>query len=151
MNVYKISLWNNVLLFWTELTCFFTRPCWMVLWPTWSSGRCPWPWQGSWNEMIFTVPSIPKYSIMILGLEIINPGSCSPKWTAVACDKWGWDLMTQMISLCCAFSVLLWHFFPQLQHAFPSVFFVLIKPLDPVKASRFSSNKYKYFPFSISC
>ena len=25
------------------------RPGWMGLWATWSSGRCPCPWQGDWN------------------------------------------------------------------------------------------------------
>lgn len=114
-------------------------------------GRCPWPWQESWNEMIFTVPSNSKYSIMILGLQIINLGPCLPKWTVVAHDNWEWDLTTQKISLCCAFGGFLWHLFSQLQHVFPSVFFVLIKPLDPVKAGRFSSIKCKYFPFSTSC
>lgn len=85
-----------------------------------------------WNGMIFIVPSKQKYSIMILGLEIINPGPWSPKWTAVAHGNWGWDLTTQKISLCCAFSSFLWHHFSQLQHVFPSVFFVLI--IRPVKA-----------------
>ena len=26
-----------------------SRPGWMGLWATWSSGRCPCPWQGGWN------------------------------------------------------------------------------------------------------
>jgi len=26
-----------------------SRPGWMGLWATWSSARCPWPWQGGWN------------------------------------------------------------------------------------------------------
>ena len=25
------------------------RTCWMGLWATWSSGKCPCPWQGGWN------------------------------------------------------------------------------------------------------
>jgi len=25
-----------------------SRPGWMGLWATWSSGRCPCPWQGGW-------------------------------------------------------------------------------------------------------
>jgi len=28
-----------------------SRPSWMGLWATCSSGRCPWPWQGGWNQM----------------------------------------------------------------------------------------------------
>jgi len=30
-----------------------SRPDWMELWATWSSGRCPCSWQGGWNQMIF--------------------------------------------------------------------------------------------------
>jgi len=30
-----------------------SRPTWMVLWATWSSGRCPCPWQGGWNQVIY--------------------------------------------------------------------------------------------------
>jgi len=26
-----------------------SRPGWMRLWATWSSGRCLCPWQGAWN------------------------------------------------------------------------------------------------------
>jgi len=26
-----------------------SRRCWTGLWATWSSGRCPCPWQGGWN------------------------------------------------------------------------------------------------------
>jgi len=26
-----------------------SRPGWMGFWATWSSGRCPCPWQGGWN------------------------------------------------------------------------------------------------------
>jgi len=33
------------------------RPGWMGLWATWSSGRCPCPWQGGWNYMIYKVSS----------------------------------------------------------------------------------------------
>ena len=45
------------------------RPGWMSLWATWSSGRCPCPWQGGWKDMIFMVgPFQPKsfYYPMIL-------------------------------------------------------------------------------------
>jgi len=28
-----------------------STPGWMELWATWSSGRCPWSWQGGWNQM----------------------------------------------------------------------------------------------------
>ena len=42
-----------------------SRPGWMGLWATWSSGRCPCPWQGAWNEMIFKVSSNPNHSMIL--------------------------------------------------------------------------------------
>jgi len=30
-----------------------SRPGWMEVWATWSSGGCPCSWQGGWNQMIF--------------------------------------------------------------------------------------------------
>ena len=39
-----------------------SRPGWMELWATWSSGSCPCSWQGGWNQMIFKVPSNPNHS-----------------------------------------------------------------------------------------
>jgi len=36
----------------------------MGLWATWSSGRCPCPWQGHWNWMICEVPSNPNHSMI---------------------------------------------------------------------------------------
>lgn len=32
---------------------------------TWSSGRCPWPWQAGQNKMIFKVPSNPTHSVIL--------------------------------------------------------------------------------------
>jgi len=46
-----------------------SRPGWMELWATWSSGICPCSWQGDWNQMIFKVPSNP-YHYMILWNKI---------------------------------------------------------------------------------
>ena len=37
----------------------------MGLWVTWSSGRCPCPWQGGWNEMIFKAPSNSNHSMIL--------------------------------------------------------------------------------------
>ena len=34
-------------------------------WAAWSSGRCPCPWQGGWNEMIFKVPSSPSHPVIV--------------------------------------------------------------------------------------
>ena len=39
-----------------------SRPGWMGPWAAWSSGRCPCPWQGNWNKMLFKVSSSPNHS-----------------------------------------------------------------------------------------
>ena len=47
----------------------------MELSASWSSGRCPCSWQGSWNQMIFKVPSNPYHSMVPLlqiGSKIIR-------------------------------------------------------------------------------
>ena len=36
----------------------------MGLWATWSGGRCPCPWQGGWNQMIFKIPSNRNHSMI---------------------------------------------------------------------------------------
>ena len=47
-----------------------SRPGWMELWATWSSGRCPCSWQGCWNQMILKVPSNPYLSMNLWFYEI---------------------------------------------------------------------------------
>jgi len=42
-----------------------SRPGWMGLGATWSSGRCPCLWQGGWSRMIFKVPSNPNHSMIL--------------------------------------------------------------------------------------
>jgi len=37
---------------------------------TWSSGRCPCPWQGHWNEMISKVPPKPNHFMIIRFYEL---------------------------------------------------------------------------------
>ena len=69
--------WHSVLLLhWVRVKLFVvfvhklwrsSRPGWMELWATWSSGRCPCSWQGGWNQMIFKVPSNPNHSILWQG------------------------------------------------------------------------------------
>jgi len=51
-----------------------SRPGWMGLWATWSTGRCPCPWQGGWNKMIFKNSFQPKpfYDSMILHLRLVK-------------------------------------------------------------------------------
>lgn len=44
---------------WVPHPC--SGPSWMGLWATWSCGRCPWLWQGGWNQMIFNIPSNLNY------------------------------------------------------------------------------------------
>ena len=49
----------------------------MGLWATWSSGRCPCPWQGGWSEMIFKVPSNPAHSVILWFYDwLLPPLSC---------------------------------------------------------------------------
>ena len=42
-----------------------SRPGRMGLWATWSGGRCPCPWQGSWNYTVFKVPCNPNCSVIL--------------------------------------------------------------------------------------
>jgi len=35
------------------------------LWATWSSGRCPCSWEGTWNQMFFNIPSNPYHSMIL--------------------------------------------------------------------------------------
>ena len=42
-----------------------SRPGWMGLWATLSSGRCPWSWQGWWNQIVFKVTSNPNHSMIL--------------------------------------------------------------------------------------
>jgi len=51
--------------FWMPPPWKCSRPGWMELWETWSSGRCHCPWRGGWDKMIFKVSSNP-YHFMIL-------------------------------------------------------------------------------------
>ena len=44
----------------------------MGLWANWSSGRCPCPWQGGWNEMIFKAPSNPNGSMILRFLATLS-------------------------------------------------------------------------------
>ena len=50
---------------WMPPTWQCSRPGWMGLWTTWSSGRCPCPWQGGWNMLIFKVPFNPNHSMLL--------------------------------------------------------------------------------------
>ena len=45
---------------WMTLPWKRSRPGWMELWATWSSGRCPCPIAGGWNEMVLKISSNPK-------------------------------------------------------------------------------------------
>jgi len=47
-----------------------SRPGWMELWATWSSGRCPCWWQWGWNQMSFKVPSNPYHSMILWFYEL---------------------------------------------------------------------------------
>lgn len=38
---------------------------WRGFYATWSSRRCPRPWQEGWNYVIFKVPSIPNHSVIL--------------------------------------------------------------------------------------
>ena len=42
-----------------------SRPGWTGLWPTWSGGKCPCPWQGGCNEMICEVAPEPNHSVIL--------------------------------------------------------------------------------------
>lgn len=44
---------------------------WMGLWATWSSWRCPCPWQAGWNHMMLKVPPNSSHS-MNLWLKTIK-------------------------------------------------------------------------------
>ena len=48
-----------------------SRPGWMELWETWSSGRCPCSWQRGWNQMIFKIPSNPNHSMTLWFYDFI--------------------------------------------------------------------------------
>ena len=55
-----------------------SRPGWMRLWATWSSGWHPCPWQQGWNWMIFKVPSNPSHSMILWS----HGGQCQkPSWS----------------------------------------------------------------------
>ena len=41
------------------------RPGWTGLGAAWSSERCPCPWLGGWNEMVYKVPAKPKQSVTL--------------------------------------------------------------------------------------
>jgi len=41
---------------------------------TWSGGRCPCPWQGGWNTMIFKVPYNPDHPM----IPLADKGSYCP-------------------------------------------------------------------------
>lgn len=104
------------------------------------------------TKLAFEIMSIILDRVEIL-LEIINPGPHSPNWAAVACDNWRLDLTTQKISSCRAFNSFIFDmdFFFNCYVLSLSMFCILIKPLDSVKAGRFSCIKCKYFPSSTSC
>lgn len=68
------------------------RPAYMGLWLTWSSGRCPCPWQGGGNLKVFKVPSNPFYiskrSWSQAGALIWSYPCCFPyPWDALAPDS----------------------------------------------------------------
>lgn len=42
-----------------------SRSDWMGLWETWSSERCPSPYQGGWTRWPLKVPSSPKHSVTL--------------------------------------------------------------------------------------
>ena len=70
-----------------------SRPGWMRLWATWSSGRCPCPWQGRWNWMIFKVPSNPNHSMILLLYISLQPDCylylTKRVWLWNKCGLWG--------------------------------------------------------------
>ena len=47
-------------------SCRCSRPAWTGLWATWSSGRCPCPWQGGWKKIIFKIPSNSNLSVSMI-------------------------------------------------------------------------------------
>ena len=46
-----------------------SRPGWVGFWATWSSGKCPCPWQGGWNEMTCKVPSNSNHPLILRYLQ----------------------------------------------------------------------------------
>jgi len=65
LDIKKIFFTMKVVRHWNKWQC--SRPGWTGLWATWAGGRCPCPWQGGWNEMIFKVPFNPNHSISVMG------------------------------------------------------------------------------------
>lgn len=64
-----------------------SRPGWMVLWATWSSGKRPCPWQGCWNWMVFKSPFqlrlfYDSKKLMIFHIEITKLREGKSKWRA---------------------------------------------------------------------
>jgi len=56
--------WERALM-WVTPPWRCSRPGWMGLWATWSSGRCPCPWQRGWNRLISKVCSNPNCSMIL--------------------------------------------------------------------------------------
>jgi len=64
----------------------------MGLWTTRLSRRCPCPWQGGWNEMIFKVTSNPNHSM------ILPPGQSSCRWYTSPWQRAGATPLSKKIS-----------------------------------------------------
>lgn len=127
MNVYKISLWNNLLLFWIEITFFdHTMLHGALTNLEGASDQC----REVGTDDLYRLFQ-PKIFYNDSGFRNINPGPCSPKWTAVAHDNWEWDLTTQKISLCCAFSSFLWHIFFPIATCFPKCVLCMDQAIRP--------------------
>ena len=50
---------------WMPHPLMCSMPGWSALWATWSSGRCPCPWQEGWTRWSLKVPSNPKQSMIL--------------------------------------------------------------------------------------
>lgn len=64
----------------------YSRSAGMWLWASCSSARCPYPWQGCWNWMIFKVPFNQNHSMIVWHLEI----TCDEKFNRpfnVICER----------------------------------------------------------------
>lgn len=48
-----------------------SRSSWMEFGATWSSRRCPCPWQRCWNEMIFEVFSNPNHFVVLKSSKLL--------------------------------------------------------------------------------
>lgn len=56
--------------FWLSHLWKCSRPVWIELWTIWYIGKCPYPLQGNWNEMIFKAPSNLNHSMILLSISL---------------------------------------------------------------------------------